>query len=129
MIKIKNDINETTQVSDVGTYKKAGSTSTLPFLQVKFNDYNTAQESKDSIFNLITTVTGIPKNHIKMDTSHMDKHTSRYSRPITVSYSLESAVSVLNIDKSIALKGVPKLKSEIESMKGVTKVFDLVTGK
>ncbi len=119
------NINEITQATDIGTHKK----SSLPILQVKFKDYNTAKEKKNSVWDLISTTLAIPKNHISVDDSHLDKHTQRYSRPLTVSYNLSSGEGVLGVDKNIALRGIEKCKKGVSDMEGVTKVWDLVSNK
>ncbi len=118
-------ITETTQATDVGTHKK----SSLPILQVKFKDYNTAKEKKNSVWDLISTTLAIPKSNINVDDSHLDKHTQRYSRPLTVSYSLNSGDDVLKIDQGIAVRGMNNVTKCVSDMEGVTKVWDLVSVK
>ena len=116
-------IKEVTQTSDVGTFKK----SVIPLLQVKFKDYNTASDNKDSVWDLVSKTLGIPKHNISVDSSHLDMHTKNYTRPLTVSYRLDSGAGALEIDKNIAIRGMEKIKAEIEQIKGVTQVWDLVS--
>ncbi len=128
MIKIKQidvekKVEETTQVSDVGTHKK----SVLPLMQVKFKDYNIANGNKDSVWNIVSKVLGIPKSNINMDTSHLDKHTINYSRPLSVSYNLDVGSSPVEVDKSMAIRGAGALKAEIEKIEGVEQVWDLIS--
>jgi len=116
-------ISEVTQTTDVGTHKK----SMIPIVQVKFRDYETAKSKKDSVWELISTTLSLPKANIAVDDSHLDKHTTNYKRPLTVSYNLSSGDSALNIDKGIATKGIGAVTQAITGVDGVEKVWDLLS--
>lgn len=118
-MKVKK-IDETTQVSDVGTHKKSAF-----FLQVKFKDYKTAKDNKDKVATQVSTLLAMPKSQIEADESHLDKHTTNYSRPITVSYGLKNSGGI-EVDKKVVSNKIDNISKEISSISGVEKVWSLL---
>ncbi len=118
-MKIKK-ISETTQVTDVGTHKKSSY-----FLQVKFKDYKTAKDNKDKVWSQVSQVVALPKSQIEVDESHLDKHTDRYSRPVTVSYGLKDTGGI-KVDRNIVSNKIDELSSSVSSISGVEKVWSLL---